>query len=255
MSACIQTHVEAGVPMVYSLCSWGSDEPWTYGPKIANSWRVSADQQPLWESVMRSVDNTKAALLHAAPGGWNDLDELFMVKGPMSYIERQTMFNLWTILAAPLSIGDNVVALADDPKALALYTNKEVIAINQDVLGKPGVKILGEDLCVGGGLGELQWVEVWARPLADGDVAVLLFNRGSWGGCTACAASLLGCACVGIDFSDIARLVGQPQWATANVSARFVWNHTDASDIYTGSMPPAILEPHESLLVRLRLVK
>ena len=59
MSECI---AKTKKPIIFSLCSWGSDQPWTYGPAIANSWRTTADQQPLWESVMRSVDNQLVAL-------------------------------------------------------------------------------------------------------------------------------------------------------------------------------------------------
>ena len=95
MSECI---AKTKKPIIFSLCSWGSDQPWTYGPAIANSWRTTADQQPLWDSVMRSVDNQLVALPAAGPGGWNDMDELFMVGHgsehagtlKMNYVERQT---------------------------------------------------------------------------------------------------------------------------------------------------------------------
>ena len=144
MSDCI---LKTKKPIIFGLCSWGADQPWTYGPKIANLWRTTADQQPLWESVMRSVDNQIVALPAAGPGGWNDMDELFMVSSgkengqehssclALSYVERQSMFNFWTMFAAPLAIGDDVAKLigssAEAVEARGLYTNKEVIAIDQ----------------------------------------------------------------------------------------------------------------------------
>ena len=132
---------------------------------------------------------------------------------------------------------------------------QEVIAIDQDTLGKPATKV--SDSSPGG----LEWTQVWARPLANGDVAALMFNRGSWGGCYDCPEAAEGCACQGLDFAQIATALKQPAWATANVSVRFVWNHSTAPGVYSGKFPPASapssaarLRPHESLLVRLRMV-
>lgn len=139
MSECI---AKTKKPIIFGLCSWGSDQPWTYGPAIANLWRTTADQQPLWESIMRSVDNQLVALSSAGPGGWNDMDELFMVGSgkengrdhgsclALSFVERQSMFNFWTMFAAPLAIGDDVGKLLGNSssavEARGLYTNKEV---------------------------------------------------------------------------------------------------------------------------------
>jgi len=116
--------------IVYGLCSWGSDAPWTYGRKIgANLWRTSADMQHCWESVMRTVDNQIVALDAAGPGGWNDMDELFLgtYANGMSLDERQTMFNFFVIFASPLSSGDNVLLPSFDANVSRMYTNVEVI--------------------------------------------------------------------------------------------------------------------------------
>ena len=91
---------------------------------------------------MRSVDNQLVALSSAGPGGWNDMDELFLVGSgkengrdhgsclALSFVERQSMFNFWTIFAAPLAIGDDVGKLLGNSssavEARGLYTNKEV---------------------------------------------------------------------------------------------------------------------------------
>jgi hypothetical protein len=133
----------------------------------------------------------------------------------------------------------------------------QVIAIDQDTLGRPAVKVL--DSSPGG----LQWVQVWARPLANGDVAALMFNRGSWGGCVACSESPQGCACQGLQFDQIGAALNDTRFsATAKVSVRFVWNHTTAPGVYANNKFPADdingaaarLAPHQSLLVRLRIV-
>ena len=140
---------------------------------------------------------------------------------------------------------------------LGCWRGLQVIAIDQDRLGRPAVKVY--DSSPGG----LQWTQVWARPLANGDVAALMFNRGSWGGCVACAESPRGCACQGLQFDQIGAALNDTRFsAAAKVSVRFVWNHTAAPGVYAGNKFPADnvdgasarLAPHESLLVRLRIV-
>ena len=79
--------------------------------------------------------------------------------------EQYTHISLWSLLAAPLLIGCDLTQA--DAFTLNLLTNDEVIAVDQDPLGRAAHRISQD-----------RDVEVWARTLADGTVAVGLFNRG-----------------------------------------------------------------------------
>jgi alpha-galactosidase len=102
---------------------------------------------------------------YAGPGHWNDPDMLEVGNGGMSDTEYRTHMSLWSLLAAPLLAGNDLRSVPAD--IMAILTNKEVIAIDQDKLGKEATRVAKN--------GE---TEVWARPLADGSYAVGLFNRG-----------------------------------------------------------------------------
>jgi alpha-galactosidase len=101
----------------------------------------------------------------AGPGHWNDPDMLEIGNGGMTDTEYRTHMSLWSILAAPLLAGNDLRSVPSD--TLAMLTNKEVIAIDQDTVGKQGKRVVKH--------GDL---EVWARPLAGGSWAAGLFNRG-----------------------------------------------------------------------------
>jgi alpha-galactosidase len=83
----------------------------------------------------------------------------------MTTTEYESHFSLWAMLAAPLIAGNDLSKM--DADTLRILTNKDVIAVDQDPLGKQGQRALKE--------GDL---EVWVRPLQGGEHAVVLFNRG-----------------------------------------------------------------------------
>ena len=85
--------------------------------------------------------------------------------GGMTHTEYRTHMSLWSLLAAPLLAGNDLEDMS--PETIDLLTNPEVIAINQDPLGRQARRVAQD--------GDL---EVWAKPLADGRVAAGLFNRG-----------------------------------------------------------------------------
>src|SRR5262249_21260321 len=110
----------------------------------------------------------------AGPGHWNDPDMLVVGKvgwGPrlhptrLTPNEQITHISLWSLLSAPLLIGCDMSQM--DKFTLDLLTNDEVLEIDQDPLGKPASRRAKDGT-----------VEVWARPLWDGAVAVGLFNLG-----------------------------------------------------------------------------
>jgi alpha-galactosidase len=154
-----------GRPIVFSMCNgWDSSvQPWTWAGPVANLWRTSTDIQPNFSSMLNNFHTTVGLASFAGPGAWNDPDMLEIGNG-MSATEDQSEFSLWAELAAPLIEGSNL--LNASASTLSILTNKAVIAVDQDPLGKQGTEVSSA-----GGL------DVLAKPLANGDVSVALFNE------------------------------------------------------------------------------
>lgn len=102
---------------------------------------------------------------YSGPGHWNDPDMLEVGNGGMTNTEYRTHMSLWSLLAAPLLAGNDLRSIP--PETMKILANREVIAVDQDPLGKQAKRVAKN--------GDL---EVWARPLQDGAYAVGLFNRG-----------------------------------------------------------------------------
>lgn len=162
--------------IVYSLCQYGMRDVWQWGAAVnGNLWRTTGDIVDTWASLKDIGFDRQAALAHfAKPGRWNDPDMLIVGKvgwsdnlrpTRLTYDEQYTHISLWSLLAAPLLIGCDISQL--DDFTLNLLTNAEVIAVNQDVLGKQAERLV-ED-------GDKQ---VWVKPLEDGTYAIGIFNLG-----------------------------------------------------------------------------
>lgn len=165
----------AGRPIVLSICEWGDNQPWTWGKPIGHLWRTTGDitncfdcviDHGTWKSwgILQILDKQEGLRAHAGPNHWNDPDMLEVGNG-MSAAEDRAHFSLWSMLAAPLIAGNDLSGMS--AQTAAILTNREVIAVDQDVLGIQGFRHRAE--------GDL---ETWARPLADGAWAVLFLNRG-----------------------------------------------------------------------------
>lgn len=157
-----------GRPIVYSLCQYGVFHGPQWGERVGgNLWRTTGDISDNWKSMSHIGFDLQLDLAqYAGPGHWNDPDMLEIGNGGMTDTEYRTHMSLWSLLAAPLLAGNDLNHMS---KATAeILMNKEVIAIDQDSLGKQAKRVAKE--------GDL---EVWARPLADGGEAVGLFNRGA----------------------------------------------------------------------------
>ena len=155
----------SGRPIVYSLCQYGNDAVWEWGPSVGgNLWRTTGDISDRYAS-MENIGFSQAGLARfAAPGHWNDPDMLEVGNGGMNTDEYRTHMSLWAILAAPLLAGNDLTTMT--PETVALLTNKDVIAVDQDRAGRQGDRVSA----VGP-------IEIWVRPLADGSKAVGIFNR------------------------------------------------------------------------------
>ncbi|SEG69035.1 alpha-galactosidase [Bryocella elongata] len=154
-----------GRPIVYSLCQYGVDSVWAWGPQVGgNLWRTTGDINDKY-ARMAEIGFSQAGLSRfAGPGHWNDPDMLEVGNGGMSAEEYRTHMSLWAILAAPLLAGNDLSTMTEETKAM--LTNRDVIAVDQDPGGRQGDRIDAEGP-----------IEVWARPLEGGAVAIGIFNR------------------------------------------------------------------------------
>jgi hypothetical protein len=147
----------------YSLCQYGMKKVEQWGASLhAQSWRTTEDIEDTWESMKRIGFSQAPLYKYAGPGHWNDPDMLIV--GMIPHKEAIAHFSLWSILSAPLIAGNDIRNMS--PETLEILTNKEVIAVNQDPKGVQGTRYVKDGR-----------KEVWAKPLADGSFAVVLFNR------------------------------------------------------------------------------
>lgn len=160
-------------PITYSICEWGTNKPYLWGTKAGNMWRTTHDIFPKWVSIKHIYNRTVGLYKYASPGHVNDPDMLEVGNGKLNVEENKSHFTLWCMMAAPLVLGNDLRQLQDGTTKsqviLDIVTNEELIAIDQDPLVKPCKKIEK--------LGKIN-VDVLARPLANGDVALCLFNKG-----------------------------------------------------------------------------
>jgi alpha-galactosidase len=210
--------LHSGRKIVYSLCQYGMNDVGEWGAKIGgNSWRTTGDIRDSWQSMSNIGFNLQPGReKYAGPGHWNDPDMLEIGNGGMTGDEYKTHMSLWCMLAAPLLAGNDIRDMK--PDIAAILMNKEVIAIDQDKLGKQAVPVSKS--------GDTQ---VWARPLAGGGHAVGLFNLGDTP------------AKVTARWSDIG--------ISGSHSLRDLWKHEDLGrmvEAYTAEVPS-----HGVVLIRI----
>ncbi len=212
-----QDLLATGRPIVFSMCQYGWGKVWEWGPEVGgNLWRTTGDISDNYGRVT-SIGFREAGLSrYAGPGHWNDPDILEVGNGGMTPNEERTHFSLWAILAAPLIAGNDLTQMSAVTKSILM--NKEVIAIDQDPLGKQGDRAHAT--------GPL---EVWTKPLQGGSMAVGLFNR------TSEAASMT---------LELASIGWQGQ-----ATVRDVWNHADLGIVNDHST--VIVPRHGVVLLRL----
>ena len=152
--------------IVYSFCQYGDQDVWNWGASLGgNSWRTTDDISANWKSMTGIGFNQDPLALHAGPGHWNDPDMLEIGNKGLNPDECYTHMTLWCMLSAPLLIGCDMSQM--DPLTVSMFSNDEVLAVNQDALGQQGHRLKAEGT-----------TEVWVKPLANGEFAVALFNRG-----------------------------------------------------------------------------
>ena len=231
---------KSGRDIVLSLSNsapFNHAEDWV---RLANAWRTTGDIADYWGRGRQNWQQGMGQIAFSqdrwqsfsGPGHWNDTDMLVLgtvsLAQPMHYThltpdEQYTHISMWSLLSAPLLIGCDMEKL--DPFTLSLLTNDEVLAVNQDALGKGAVKVSGPAFTIpaygaapadnpGGN------ALVYSKELEDGTLAVGLFNVG--------AQEMP----VSVNFSDL-KLSGRRK-------VRDLWRQKDVgdfSDSYSATVP------------------
>ena len=217
-------------PMLFNICNpfvpatgaapgRSAYDSYTFGPTTGNSWRTDTDvgfvHDVRFADVLRNLDDDAEHPQAAGPGHWNDPDYLAPELG-MTTAEAQSQFSMWSMVAAPLMIGSDVTSLSAD--TVAMLTNREVLAVDQDPLGVQGTAIATSGS-----------TQVWTRPLANGDRAVALFNRGTSAQVVSTTADAVGLRHSG------------------SYALRDLWQHTTSE---TAGVISATVAPHSTVLLR-----
>ncbi|MER5360254.1 NPCBM/NEW2 domain-containing protein [Streptomyces sp. NPDC002785] len=206
-----------GRPIVYSICEWGENKPWEWAGDVGNLWRTTGDINDSWGSMLSIMKQNLPLAAAAGPGRWNDPDMLEVGNGGMTDTEYRTHFSMWSVMAAPLLIGSDLRKAG--PETFEILSNREVIAVDQDTLGKQGVVLSS----TGG-----RWVV--AKEMQDGSRVVALFNE------TGSAQRI----------STTAEAAGLPK-ATA-YTMRDLWEHTTYN---TAGRVSATVPAHGTVLLRI----
>ncbi len=233
---------KTGRPIVFSICEWGQRAPWLWGKRVGGQlWRTTWDMRDTWEhgryssghaGIMEILDRQVGLEKFAGPGSWNDPDMLMAGlygKGKSSNAngaagctdtEYRSQMSLWSLLSAPLIACCDIRNMNEATKDILL--NKEVIAINQDPLGKQAERIFKD--------GD---IEIWAKKLSDDSWAVGLLNRNHTLNRN-----------ITFDFKWIK--------IESRLSIRDLWKHADLGTFT--KQYSTLVKPHETVLVKLSQV-
>jgi len=167
-----------GRPIVFSInpnsihAKTGPQRNWG---DVANLWRTTEDITNAWDTGqvngypmgIQNIVNVNAPLSgYAGPGHFNDPDMLEVGRGGMTDTEMRSHFALWALMAAPLIAGNDLRSMS--AATSTILKNQNLVAIDQDSLGLQAGQVSNDGTR-----------RVLAKRLANGDVAVALFNQGS----------------------------------------------------------------------------
>ncbi|AOW17813.1 alpha-galactosidase [Polaribacter vadi] len=160
-------------PIVFSICEWGDNQPWKWGKEVGHLWRVTGDIINCWDcevghgswsswGIWKIINMRKDIRKAAGPGHWNDFDMMEVGNG-MTDAEDRTHFAMWSMLASPLIMGNDLRTASKE--TIKTLTNKEVISVNQDKLGIQGFRFTNENN-----------TEIWLKPLENDNWAMTFVN-------------------------------------------------------------------------------
>ncbi|MFJ7300619.1 NPCBM/NEW2 domain-containing protein [Streptomyces sp. NPDC099088] len=205
-----------GRPIVYSICEWGENKPWEWASDVGHLWRTTGDISDSWGSMLSILKQNLPLAPYAGPGHWNDPDMLEVGNGGMTDTEYRSHFSMWSVMAAPLLIGSDLRTAS--AATFDILGNKEVVAVDQDPLGKQGSVVSSTDG---------RWVV--AKEMRDGSRTVALFNESGTAQRIATTA-----AAVGLPGADAYTL-------------RDLWRHRSSN---TAGTIAATVPAHGTVLVR-----
>lgn len=237
----------SGRDMVFSLSNAAPFEHAADWARLSNAWRTTGDIAPNYESFCQNGFTQSKWAPFSGPGHWNDAD--MMILGYVGWgnpkptglnaDEQYSHVSLWCLLSVPLLLGADLERL--DPFTISLLSNDEVLAVDQDALGKAAVQVAASADTVKltgprpyAAHGETDSVtlprrQVWAKPMVGGAEAVGLFNLGD------------ADAPVTVNFTDL-KLTGRQQ-------VRDLWRQKNLGT-FTGSYT-ATVPAHGTVLVKI----
>jgi alpha-galactosidase len=216
--------------IVFSLCQYGMADVWKWGGSVnGNCWRTTGDIVDNWKSMSGiGFKKQEKAAPFAKPGNWNDPDMLVVGQvgwgnlhpSKLNPDEQYTHISLWCLLSAPLLIGCDMTKL--DDFTLNLLSNDEVLALDQDELGKEAICVLKPDN-----------LRVYEKELADGGHALGFFN--------------LAPTTTTLEFNQLAQL-----GFTGSQHVRDLWRQSDLPDVDAASgVLPLTIPAHGVVLYKL----
>ncbi|WP_209648880.1 glycoside hydrolase family 27 protein [Kibdelosporangium banguiense] len=180
---------------------------------VANMWRTTEDITNRWNTgqtngypmgIQNIVNVTVPLASYARPGSFNDQDMMEVGRGGMTDTEMRSHFALWAIMASPLIAGNDLRSM--NPATTTILKNQNLIAINQDSLGLQATQVSNDGTR-----------RVLAKRLANGDVAVALFNQGS--GTTTVSTTAVAIGLSGNSFTLRDAWTGQTSTTSSAISA------------------------------------
>ena len=216
-----------GKPMWLATCEWGEDNPAAWAPAIAQSFRSGPDHLPLWQfnftnggqGVVDIIETMASIGAETGPFAWNDPD--FLEGGEILTVdESRTEFAAWAMFGGPMIIATDLRNMSAWKSAMVL--NAEILELNHDDLLAAGRRVAKDTT---------NHTQVWAKALANGDVAAMLMNYDDFSART-----------VTVTAAD----VGLPPGSSFKV--RDLWAHADAGTVKAYE---ATLQPHANALLRL----
>lgn len=150
-------------PIAYSICEWGYNRPYRWGKFAGNLWRTTPDIRPIWIWIVIIYSWNVRLYKYSQVGCYNDPDMLEVGNGKLTKQQNISHFSLWCMMNAPLILGNDLRIMNDEIKEIV--TNKNLISINQDKLGKACKRVVKGR------------VDVLAKPLYDNSIAICFFNK------------------------------------------------------------------------------
>ena len=227
-----------GVPTVFASCEWGLDDVASWGPHAAQVYRVRPDHLPFWSFNVPNayppggqgtgdiIEGLANASVTAGLARFAYPDPDFVMTGLFqTEAESITEFSFWSLWSAPILVATDVRNMS--AFKTSVLGNAEVLAIQNDAILAPAARLRGGA------------AQLWAKPLANGDAAVVLYNSDD-----AAARD------VALAFADLGG-----KWAAPGAAVRVydLWAHATLAPAATGGLDAKALPPHGSAMWRLTL--